>query len=169
MQHNNNINSSQLLSLLRANPKCDATQISPTSLAYIGDVVYELFIRSRYIWPPRRTTDLQNLVVGNVRAESQSKLYRKLIESFPLSSNEQTILSRGRNAGSSSGGKRSKGPKRLYSTNNNTSSSTTVDGIGGPSAYQEATALEALIGYVYLTNENRCAELLDYLGQNLED
>ena len=69
MQHNNNINSSQLLSLLRANPKCDATQISPTSLAYIGDVVYELFIRSRYIWPPRRTTDLQNLVVGNVRGE----------------------------------------------------------------------------------------------------
>lgn len=44
-------------------------QLSPTSLAYIGDVVFELFIRSRYVWPDRRTTDLQNKVVSVVRGE----------------------------------------------------------------------------------------------------
>ena len=46
---------------------CNPTQMSPTSLAYIGDSVFELFIRSRYVWPSRRTSDLQNLVVAKVR------------------------------------------------------------------------------------------------------
>jgi|AntRauTorckE5430_2_1112549.scaffolds.fasta_scaffold05502_2 hypothetical protein len=55
--------------LLSPNTKCTPTQMSPTSLAYIGDSVFELFVRSRYVWPTRRTTDLQNLVVGRVRGK----------------------------------------------------------------------------------------------------
>ena len=58
-----------LSELLSPNPKCNPTQMSPTALAYIGDSVYELFVRSRYVWPTRRTTDLQKLVVGKVRGE----------------------------------------------------------------------------------------------------
>ena len=56
-----------LIELLMPNSKCNPTQMSPTSLAYIGDSVFELFVRSRYVWPSRRTTDLQKIVVGRVR------------------------------------------------------------------------------------------------------
>ncbi len=51
-------------------PKCNPSQMSPTSLAYIGDSVFELFVRTRYVWPTRRTSDLQKLVVAKVRGES---------------------------------------------------------------------------------------------------
>lgn len=44
-------------------------QMSASSLAYLGDVVFELFIRSRYVWPQRRMPVLQNTVVGLVNGE----------------------------------------------------------------------------------------------------
>ena len=50
--------------------KCDVTQMGPTSLAYIGDVIFELFVRTRYVWPARRTSDLQNKVVNVVRGKN---------------------------------------------------------------------------------------------------
>jgi ribonuclease-3 family protein len=48
---------------------CDVGQMSTSDLAYIGDVVYELFIRSRTVWPAKRTSDLQLQVVALVRGE----------------------------------------------------------------------------------------------------
>lgn len=56
---------------------CDVTQLGPTTLAYVGDVVFELFIRSRMIWPTRRTSDLQEQVVSLVRGESFYVNYSK--------------------------------------------------------------------------------------------
>ena len=44
-------------------------QMSAAALAYLGDVVFELFVRSRYVWPSRRMSDLQNKVVSLVRGE----------------------------------------------------------------------------------------------------
>jgi hypothetical protein len=44
-------------------------QMSASSLAYLGDVVFELFVRSRYVWPSRRMTDLQDKVVSVVRGK----------------------------------------------------------------------------------------------------
>jgi len=44
-------------------------QMSASSLAYLGDVVYELFVRSRYVWPSRRMSDMQNTVVSIVRGK----------------------------------------------------------------------------------------------------
>lgn len=46
-------------------------QMSASSLAYLGDVLFELFIRSRYVWPERRMSDLQNKVVSIVRGKDQ--------------------------------------------------------------------------------------------------
>lgn len=60
-KHNN------LLNLLVPHPSCDVTRMSGTDLAYIGDSVFELFVRSRYVWPPKRTSDLQTTVVDCVR------------------------------------------------------------------------------------------------------
>ena len=42
-------------------------QMSASALAYLGDVVFELHIRSQYVWPERRMSDLQNKVVSIVR------------------------------------------------------------------------------------------------------
>jgi hypothetical protein len=58
-----------LRELLLPSRSCDVGQMSTTDLAYIGDVVYELFIRSRTVWPPKRTSDLQLQVVALVRGK----------------------------------------------------------------------------------------------------
>eukprot|EP00555_Chaetoceros_dichaeta_P005475 CAMPEP_0198254718 /NCGR_PEP_ID=MMETSP1447-20131203/4994_1 /TAXON_ID=420782 /ORGANISM="Chaetoceros dichaeta, Strain CCMP1751" /LENGTH=273 /DNA_ID=CAMNT_0043940889 /DNA_START=70 /DNA_END=891 /DNA_ORIENTATION=+ len=173
-------NRSSLRDILHPSKACDPLQMSPTSLAYIGDAVFELYARSRYVWPSRRTSELQTLVVGKVRAETQSILYRTLMRmndndgsgdgdgddgdggDITLTTMEKSICSRGRNAGSPSGG-RKKGPKRLYGKKDKGSSD-----VGGPEVYQESTALEALIGYTYLTDEARCLELLEFLDGELD-
>ena len=56
-----------LIELLSPISSCRVNQMSGTDLAYIGDSVFELFVRSRHVWPPKRTSDLQNTVVGIVR------------------------------------------------------------------------------------------------------
>ena len=62
--------SKSLMELLSPASSCRVTQMSGTDLAYIGDSVFELFIRSRHVWPSKRTSDLQNIVVGIVRGTS---------------------------------------------------------------------------------------------------
>lgn len=59
--------STRMLDLLRPPKDSQVDRMSSTDLAYIGDVVYEMFIRSRTVWPPKRTSDLQNQVVRVVR------------------------------------------------------------------------------------------------------
>lgn len=56
-----------LLEFLSPISSCKVNQMSGTDLAYVGDAVFELFIRSRHVWPSKRTSDLQNTVVGIVR------------------------------------------------------------------------------------------------------
>jgi hypothetical protein len=60
----------RLLEQLSPMKSCRPDQMGGTDLAYIGDVVFELFIRSRCVWPSKRTSDLQNQVVALVRGES---------------------------------------------------------------------------------------------------
>jgi hypothetical protein len=58
-----------LRELLMPSISCDVGQMSTSDLAYIGDVVYELFIRSRTVWPSKRTSELQLQVVALVRGK----------------------------------------------------------------------------------------------------
>lgn len=110
-------------------------QLSPTALAYIGDAVYELYIRTYYLFPPKKISQYHNQVVSQVRAESQVACLR-VLEPY-LTDEERQILRRGRNA--------SKGcPRRL-----------------SPKIYQQATSLETLIGYLYLKNPERLNQLLE--------
>jgi ribonuclease-3 family protein len=111
--------------------------ISPGALAYLGDAVYELFIRTRYLVPPKRLQSYHHQVVAQVRAESQAQNLRSL--QALLTGEELDILRRGRNAASGR-------PKRV-----------------DPEIYQQATSLEALMGYLYLTNPQRLAYLLSQL------
>ena len=56
--------------LLLPSANCNVNQVGPTALAYIGDVVFELMVRARHVWPARRTSDLQQQVVALVRGVS---------------------------------------------------------------------------------------------------
>lgn len=112
-------------------------QLSPTSLAYVGDAVFELYTRCHFLTPPSRIADYHSKVVAEVRAETQAQ-YLKLLDVY-LNEQEQAIIRRGRNAAT---GK----PKRLDLT-----------------TYRQATGFETLIGYLYLTDLDRLEELLAHL------
>jgi ribonuclease III family protein len=111
--------------------------LSPVVLAYIGDAVYELYIRSQFLVPPRRISNYHEQVVNQVRAETQAA-YLQLLEP-ELTLNEKEILRRGRNAVMNK-------PRRL-----------------SPKIYQQASSLETLIGYLYLTDCDRLKILLSKL------
>lgn len=121
-------------------PAIPVEQLSPISLAYIGDAVYELYIRTRFLLPPKKISIYHEQVVSQVRAETQAA-YLEQLEPY-LTESEQDILRRGRN-----GVRRE--PKRL-----------------SPKLYQEASSLETLIGYLYLSDPPRLKQLLEKLKFN---
>ncbi len=112
-------------------------QLSPIALAYLGDVVYELYARTRYLLPPKKIANYHNQVVEKVRAETQANDLQ-ILQPY-LTSSEKEMLRRGRNAAA---GK----PRRL-----------------SLQIYQQATSLETLIGYLYLTDPHRLNDLLEKL------
>ena len=120
----------------------DVQRISPSALAYLGDAVYELYVRQLLIFPPQRIQSYHQQVVSWVRAESQAKTLDRLL--IHLSEDELAIVKRGRNAA----------PQRLKR----------VD----PEIYQKATALETLVGYLHLTDCDRLVMLFQLISQNVE-
>ena len=112
-------------------------QLSTAFLAYIGDAVYELYVRTCYLLPPRKVGVYHNQVVAQVRAETQAKALQKLTPL--LTTVEQDIVRRGRNAATGC-------PRRLKLE-----------------IYQQDTSLETLIGYLYLQDTERLSELLNIL------
>jgi ribonuclease-3 family protein len=115
----------------------DIQRFTPAALAYLGDAVYELYVRRSYFAPPKRIDAYHRQVVAQVRAESQANHLRLLLPH--LTEQEQDVVRRGRNAAAGR-------PKRL-----------------DPEVYQQATSLEVLVGYLYLTSPQRLLELLSYL------
>lgn len=112
----------------------EVRMLAPAALAYIGDAVYELFVRRSCLLPPTRLRTYHQQVVSYVRAESQANIVRSWHDHLTLQ--ERTVFKQGRNAASG-------GPKRI-----------------DLETYQCATGFETLIGYLYLTNPSRLEELL---------
>jgi ribonuclease III family protein len=119
-------------------PNSTLQTLSPAALAYLGDAVYELYMRTQYLLPPSRIRDYHQRVVGCVRAETQAAFAAALLPH--LSDTEKQILKQGRNAATGQ-------PKRL-----------------SPEIYQQATALETLIGHLYLTDLDRLREILGHFS-----
>ena len=86
-----------------------------------------------------RSKDLHNAVVNEVNASSQARAIRK-IEPF-LTDNEKDFLRRGRN-------KAGKGPKNVDAA-----------------TYAIATGFETIVGWLFLKNPKRLADLFDLLDQ----
>ena len=125
-------------------PAMDPTQYSPLVLAYLGDAVYTLIIRSRQVFRENKPVDKLNREhIQYVQAAGQADLMRKIEGS--LTEEEHAVYKRGRNAGT-------------HSTPKNQS-------VGD---YRTATGFEALLGWLYLRGETgRIAELLE-LGEHAE-
>jgi len=103
-------------------------EYSAVVLAYIGDAVFELLVRTHIVaGGQRKIKDIHQDTVELVKAESQAKVVRQLFNE--LTEDEQHIVKRGRNA-------RSKVPR----------SAETGD-------YRMSTGFEALLGYLYLKGE----------------
>ncbi len=118
----------------------DIQMMSPLALAYLGDAVYEMFVRSYIVSTSKQNVNkLNKMSVNFVKAESQAKI-AKFIEA-DLSEDELRILKRGRNQKSASVAKNAS--------------------IGD---YRLATGLEALIGWLYLREEYKRLNTLIRMG-----
>jgi len=99
------------------------------NLAYIGDAVFEIMVRTHIINTNKSKTDeLHKTAKSYVRAEAQAEMYRRLTET--LTDEEISVMRRGRNAKSQSKAKNA-----------------------SIAVYKYATGMEALFGYLYLRNE----------------
>lgn len=120
--------------------KIHVLQMKSLALAYMGDVVYEYYVRDYLIRQGKvNVNKLHKSAVRFVQAKQQAKVLRYWIEEALLDEEEVGVVKRGRNAKSGSV------PK-------NTDVMT----------YRYSTAFEALLGYHYfIENNDRLMELIN--------
>ena len=110
--------------------KQEVELMSPLTWAYIGDAVYELFIRNKLINETNlKPHKLHIEAIKYVKAKSQAEKLNQIYET--LTDEEKDIVRRGRNT-----------------QNHHLPKNSNVQ------EYMYATAFEALIGYLYLTKQN---------------
>ncbi len=116
--------------------------LSPSVLAFVGDAVYGLLVRTRLAEINRSSGDLHALSVKYVSATAQAEAF-SFIEG-DLSEKEMSIFRRGRN----------------FHTGNTPKSAT-----GGQ--YHTATGLECLFGFLHLSGQNdRAKQLFEKIWKN---
>lgn len=114
--------------------------INSLSLAYLGDAVYELYIRKHLLNKNLKVNELQKKAIEYVSAKAQSKYLDKLLENNLLTEEEIEIVKRARN--------------------HKSHSSKSADIV----TYKKSTGLEALIGYLEITNnKDRIKEIMKYI------
>ena len=117
------------------NGDCDPKQLSPLTLAFVGDGVYGLLVRERLVCQANcPVQQLHNQSVAQVCCGAQAKAMEQLMDS--LTEEEISVYKRGRNA-------KSTPPKNASVAD-----------------YHAATGLEALFGYLYLSGQRERMEFL---------
>ena len=116
-----------------------AKNLSPVTLAFVGDAVYSLYVREKLVLSTDFSTgELQKMTSATVSAHGQSELLAKVQPLFTEEEND--IFKRGRNAKKST---RSKNASVVE--------------------YNRSTGFEAVLGYLYLTGQyQRISELLEH-------
>ena len=115
----------------------DVKMMSPLTWAYMGDCVYELYIRQELINKTNlKPNKLHIEAINYVKASKQAEILKKIMDK--LSEEEQDIIRRGRNT-----------------ENHHLPKNASVED------YMYSTAFEALIGYLYLSKQDeRLKEIL---------
>ena len=107
-------------------------QINTTTLAYLGDAVYELMIREWLVEKkPNHVDKSHRAAIKYVSAEGQAKAAKAMMAASFLNEDEERLLKRARN-------------HRTMSKPAN----------ADPRNYKVATGFEALVGYLYLLEEH---------------
>lgn len=119
--------------------KTEIDTMSPLTWAYVGDAVYELYVRTHLINTTKlKPHALHMQSIKYVKAKAQAQVLQNLDEI--LTNEEKEIARRGRNT------KNHHLPKNAEVQD-----------------YMYSTAFEALIGYLYLTKkEERLEQILEY-------
>lgn len=112
--------------------------LSPLTWAYVGDCVYELYIRTKLVEETKLKPHALHIeAIKHVKAKAQAESLNKIYDE--LTEKEKDIVRRGRNA-----------------ENHHLPKNANIQ------EYMYATAFEALIGYLYLTKQNdRIKEILE--------
>ncbi len=120
----------------------EARNMSPVSLAFVGDGVYTLYIRTMVArGSTAKANTLHKTASSYVKAESQSRAMLSL--EGKITEDEEYIYKRGRNA----------------KTTNSAKNASMIE-------YKIATGFETLLGYLYLTGKNeRLVEILHMIGE----
>lgn len=126
------------MTMLNNLSQTDAKQYSPLTLAYLGDAVYEIYVRTKIVSDANMPKNKLHLAaVDKVKASYQALVAEKIEPT--LTEDELDIFKRGRNA-----------------------STTKVPKGANSAEYHKATALEALLGYLYIYgNEKRISEIME--------
>jgi ribonuclease-3 family protein len=129
----------------RTEKNTDYSQYSPMALAYIGDAVFNLYIREKQLEKGDiKTGLLHKEAISYVSASAQSSIVDSIIDSF--SADEKFIYKRGRNTNSPTVPKNTK-----------------------PGDYRKATGFEAVIGYLYLLKrEKRLTKIMELSYEAIE-
>lgn len=119
----------------------DIRQLNPLTLAFVGDAVYELYIRTHILSQNSGLSPhkMHKEAIRYVKAHSQSEIIKKLQEN--LTEEEVYFFKRGRNAKSG-----------------------TVPKNADVQEYRFATGLECLVGYLYATGN---MERLEYIMEKV--
>lgn len=117
----------------------DIMMLSPLQLAYVGDAVYELLVRTYLVERGHSVGKLHKLATKYVKAKGQADIVHNIEDR--LTDKENNLIRRGRN-----------------------SKSNTVPKNANMIDYKYATGFEALIGYLYLNDEDeRISEIFDMI------
>lgn len=120
----------------------DINNINIITLAYLGDAIYEVYIREYLINKGiAKVEDLQREAIKYVSAKNQANILTFLFDTDYLSIEEADVVRRGRN----------------YKRDNHPKNTDIV-------TYKMSTGFEALIGYLYLSNnKSRLDEIIKYI------
>ena len=110
--------------------------------AYIGDAVWELFVREHTINKTQNSMDLHKMTTERVKASFQAHLLQTI--DSELSEEERDLIRRGRNL------------------------SVPVARRSNQAEYRQATAFEALIGWCYIENRERLEYFLKIFKEKIE-
>ncbi|MDQ0228275.1 Mini-ribonuclease 3 [Metabacillus niabensis] len=114
----------------------DSKLLNSLALAYIGDAVYEIYVRHHLLASGNvRPNQLHNLAKKYVSAKAQASILHHLSTQGIFSEEEEAVIRRGRNAKSG-----------------------TVPKNTDVQTYRYSTAFEALIGYLYLEKRHQRLE-----------
>jgi ribonuclease-3 family protein len=122
----------------------EAKNRNSLALAYIGDAIYEVYIREYLLNQGlEKVNKLQKEATKYVSARGQADYLKKMIEDNFLTEDELQIVMRARN----------------HKTNSSPKNTDII-------TYKNATGLEALIGCLYLEgNNDRIAEIMNYIKE----